>query len=119
MNILFTGATGQLGAELLHVLLKNSKKETKIYLLTRSLNNQKAKARIKEQFIKSVGKQYLEFYLNKISVLEGDITQENLGLTNETYADILEKINIVYHCAALANFKASLSQVRMFKQKGG
>ncbi len=86
-NILLTGATGFLGVHILNELLN---KNVRIYCLVR---NEKRFA------------EHLNYYLGDVSldaveVVIGDIEKDNLGLSDEMYHFLCEKIDAVFHVAA-------------------
>ncbi|MDF2544191.1 MAG: thioester reductase [Herbinix sp.] len=88
-EILLTGATGFLGIHILSELLKNSC--TRVICLVR-------KAERLNEVLRYYYNDNLE--LDKIKVLEGDIEQPRLGLTEKDYNDLLVTVDTVIHTAA-------------------
>lgn len=94
-NVLLTGATGFLGIHLLMELLVQTDNE--IYCLVRG---DQAKGRLCK---------LLSFYFpdlpillkNRIKVVEGDITSNHFGLTDNEYNHLTQKVQTVIHSAAL------------------
>jgi amino acid adenylation domain-containing protein/thioester reductase-like protein/non-ribosomal peptide synthase protein (TIGR01720 family) len=99
-NILLTGATGFLGAHLLAELLE--KTDANIYCLIRGASL---------IFIQNKLLDILNFYFHdkhyekqiskRIFIINGDITWENLGITESEYRQLGLIIDIVIHTAAL------------------
>ena len=86
--VLLTGATGYLGSHILYELLKRG---IKVRCLVRS--EEKLKEVLKYYF----PKEYKHF---NYKVVIGDITQPKLGLTDEQYHRLAQKIDTVIHTAA-------------------
>lgn len=49
-----------------------------------------------------------EELLNKIKPIAGDISEEKLGLSEEDFKMLSDKVNIVVHCAASLDFETDL-----------
>lgn len=98
-NILLTGFTGFLGA---HILDSFIKKETgTIYCLIRGKNNMTANERLLNTLHFYFDDKYDKFIGNRIKVVEGDITIDKLGLSDENYIKLGRSISTVIHSAAL------------------
>ena len=98
-NVLLTGFTGFLGAHVLDSFIKN---ETgNIYCLIRSKNNLSAEERLKNVLHFYFGNSYDNLIGKRIYLVEGDITLDNLGLSDEEYSILGNKLTTVIHCAAL------------------
>ncbi|MHB8127094.1 MAG: non-ribosomal peptide synthetase family protein [Desulfitobacteriaceae bacterium] len=103
-NVLLTGATGFLGIHLLMELLAQT--DNMIYCLVRG--NQ-AKVRLDE---------LLNFYFpslpillkNRIVVINGDISSKQLGLTDNEYNDLAQKVQTVIHSGALVEHYGNYSK---------
>ena len=107
-HILLTGAAGFLGTYLLSELLKNNPTIT-IHCLLRPNDSTNLIDRIKASF-----KHYHlnNSELNRVYVYEGDIAQEKLGLSEEHYQELSNKIDTIYHCAAFVNHIYSYNMLR-------
>lgn len=97
--ILLTGSTGFLGVCLLNELLL--KTQATIYCLVRAKDEAIGLERIKEQ---------LEFYQfwqpeweGRIMAVIGDLGKPALELSDELFAELSEKIDIIYHNGAYVN----------------
>ncbi|MBT2687721.1 SDR family NAD(P)-dependent oxidoreductase [Bacillus sp. ISL-47] len=90
MKILITGANGFLGKKLSLRLLDQGHE---LYLLVRNRNRLNA-------FMDKEG----EGYSRQIHILEGDVTEKNLGLNMELVKSLTGEIDAIYHGAALLSF---------------
>jgi nucleoside-diphosphate-sugar epimerase len=95
MNIFLTGATGFLGGRLIQNLAREGHT---LYVLARNL--QKA-----EKLLKKVAG-----FTGEVHVIKGDITAPNLGIDKETEQDLINKIDVFYHMAALVKFDLDLKE---------
>ena len=46
--------------------------------------------------------------MKKLIPLQGDVTMDNLGLSDDQRARLLEEVNVVFHCAATLRLEAKL-----------
>ncbi|MBM5607256.1 thioester reductase domain-containing protein [Listeria ivanovii] len=97
-HVLFTGATGFLGANLLCELIKNS--TAKFYCIVRSIKEMQPFDRLKQTIEYYVGKDNAKRYLDNIEIVSGDFTTSFLGLEKEEYERLAAKIDCIIHCAA-------------------
>ena len=113
-TIFLTGATGLIGSYLLKILLENNHK---IYVLARSKKDKTAKDRVIES-VKFWDETVLSKNLSNLTVLEGDITQDNLGL-DKTSQDILKnEVEEVYHSAASVSFNLPFEKISKINVDG-
>ena len=112
-NILITGVTGFLGIHLIHELLLNPKVK-KIYCIIRNKINQPAKKRftnmISSYFQSSA--ELSKLIDEKITILNGDITQKYLGLDEQTYNYLQSKITCVVNSAANVKHFVKPTQIK-------
>ena len=107
-KVLLTGATGFLGAFLLHELLQAT--DARIYCLLRAANNQEGQTRLQKN---------LERYslwdpslAERIIPVVGDLTEPLLGLSLRDYQYLAENVDVIYHNGALVHFLYSYSIVK-------
>lgn len=111
---LLTGATGALGQELLYQLL-TARPHRHFVVLARG-NSKKpgggADRRVKAILRKHLAGESLEEATRRITVLDGDVCEERMGLTSHLYAQTVERLEQVIHCAAAVRFDQPLEEAR-------
>lgn len=116
-NVLITGATGNLGGQILKLILLDNKKAD-IFLLIRAGNKFQAKERVISLLKWLFGNKYKDYLTSNIKVLVGDISHKNFGLSDRDYQPLLQKIDIIYHSAALTRFHDDISKLRLVNVEG-
>lgn len=111
--ILLTGATGSLGSVLARRLLEST--SCNLLLLARSRGAHTAEERVKK-ILERGG--VLEKAAGRVRVVEGDVTQPRLGLSNGGYQDLVERTDVIYHAAALTSLNASWELCRTANVEG-
>ncbi|MCM8786940.1 MAG: SDR family oxidoreductase [Candidatus Omnitrophica bacterium] len=106
-KIFITGATGLVGSYLAKIFLQN---QYTAYVLARPKNNKSAKDRVLD-ILKFWDKDILEKIKNLI-ILEGDIIEKNLGLSNENIKKVTQEIEEIFHCAAITKFNLPIDVIR-------
>ena len=118
-HILITGCTGFMAKVMVEKLIRSIPDVGKFYLLVRPKKNVKAMDRIKEildaelfdELRRRMGHRQLNAYImEKIVPIYGDLTEENLGLSAEDRALLVENINVIYNFAASTNFNSPLKK---------
>lgn len=99
-NVLLTGATGFLGAFLLHDLIEKTKYT--IYTLVKAEDEECGMQRI----IKNLEKYSLwdDSFKSRIRIVIGDLSKAQMGMSEEVFCVLAEKIHEIYHAAANTNF---------------
>lgn len=100
MHILLTGATGFVGAFLLHDLLKQTSAD--IHCLLRADTIEQGRQRLK----RNLGNYSLwdDLFTERIQPVLGDLGSPQLGLTDETFESLAGQIDWIYHNGAMVNF---------------
>ncbi|NXO00099.1 FACR1 reductase, partial [Rhinopomastus cyanomelas] len=110
-NILLTGATGFMGKVLLEKLLRSCRKVKAVYVLVRHKAGQKPEARIDEitncKLFDRLREEQPDFK-SKIMVVMSDLTQPELDLSESIKKELIDCINIIFHCAATVRFNETL-----------
>lgn len=113
-NILITGSTGLVGSYLTKLLLERGHR---VYALARSKENKSAK----ERLIGAV-KFWDEkvFWTNKdrLEIVEGEITEENLGINREIKKRLVKEIEEIIHCAAVTQFNWPYERIKRVNVDG-
>lgn len=116
-KIFLTGATGVLGSHVLKTLLLETK--ALIFCLVRSENKPSAQVRL-SSMLKSYGMDEDQFNLvaDRISIVLGDVTEEQLGLSDSEYEDLVNHIDFSIHAAALTNLFSKMSVIESINTTG-
>ncbi|XP_053995401.1 putative fatty acyl-CoA reductase CG5065 [Hylaeus anthracinus] len=110
-TVFITGATGFMGKVLVEKLLYSCSDLNKIYILIRSKKGRSPEARIEEMFKLPMFQRIREqkpFVMKKLIPLTGDINTNELGLSDQQQAMLINETNIVYHCAATLRLESKL-----------
>lgn len=107
-TVFITGATGLVGSYLLKILLQNG---YKVYALAKSKDDKNAKDRVID-ILKFWDKDIFPRKSYNLSVLEGDITQNNFGLNKQNLDLLKNEIEEIFHCAAITQFNWPLKEIR-------
>jgi len=112
-SIFVTGATGFMGKVLVHKLLVSCSELEKIYVLIRAKKGQLPEERLAsllnaELFrpLKEAGSPLLQ----KVQVVQGDITLPKLGMSDQDLETVIEKVSIIFHSAATVRFEEELNK---------
>lgn len=95
LNLFLTGATGFLGGKLIKNLLED--KQNEVFILVRNV----AKA-------ETLRESFAPLEQSRIHIYQGDITQPMAGLSTDDIEWLTNKIDDVYHLAALVKFDLDL-----------
>ncbi len=98
-NILLTGATGFVGAQLLYELAKCE--SAKVICIVRATDVEQAKNRIREAMrIQSLA---IEDHWERIEIVLGDLEKEQLGLSDRIFNELSGRITTILHNAAITS----------------
>ncbi|KAI6042371.1 putative aminoadipate reductase [Pisolithus marmoratus] len=105
--VLVTGSTGALGSYMVESLLRRED-VARVYNLNRRTKTTTSKERQLSTFQdRGLDTRLLES--TKLVYVEGDTSQENLGLEERTYAEIRDSVTVVIHNAWRIDFNMSLA----------
>ncbi len=107
-NVLLTGATGFLGCHLLNELIQSA--DINIYCIIRGENKSDSRERLEKSIQFYFPEGLREHIDRRIFVLNGDVTEEELGISGEDYFNLIKKIDTIYHCAALVKHYGHYSE---------
>nr|XP_012216364.1 PREDICTED: putative fatty acyl-CoA reductase CG5065 [Linepithema humile] len=110
-TIFFTSASGFMGKVLLEKLLYSCSEIDKIYIIIRSKKGHNIDTRLSNIFDLPLFQRIKiekPNVLQKVIPLNGDITSDNLGLTEEQRERLINEVHVVFHCAASTRFDTKL-----------
>lgn len=127
-NLLITGGSGFLGTALIYRLVTQREHGTgRIYVLCRGSKRSVASSTHHSRYIAKADEQYSKLerkwaarlnkedvsrMLDNITILEGDITKDRLGISKDRWASICNDINIVIHAASSINLAQSFEELK-------
>ncbi|EGG23421.1 hypothetical protein DFA_05553 [Cavenderia fasciculata] len=116
-NLLITGTTGFVGKVLLEKLVRDIPDIGFIYIVIRGAN---AKERFEDDIMTSriwdvlrerMGQEAADRHIREhVIPLSGDLSKDNLALSPEDYRMVIERCNIILHCAASIDFRERLDK---------
>ncbi|MFN3200844.1 MAG: AMP-binding protein [Bradymonadia bacterium] len=122
-HIFITGTTGFVGKVLLAMIIAEIPEVRRISVLVRPNRQYDS---VQERFdgvvalsepfqaiAERMGNEALERWLEeRINVVGGDVTYDNLGMSDEDYAEVTERdpVDLIIHCAGKVNFNPPLDQ---------
>ena len=123
-TLLITGATGFLGKALVEKVLRTLPEVRRIYLLVRGKRLPdgswlSAEERMRQEFYRSaifttLRRRYQErfdnFISEKVTVLEGDLTFDRLGLDEEAFDAVAAETDVIINSAAVVSFDERLDR---------
>lgn len=115
---LLTGATGALGQEVLRQWIQTRPKTEGLLVLARGKGKGGAEKRVQAVLRKHFTGEDLKQAEKRITVLDGDIAEERLGLTADLYREVAERTAQIIHCAAAVRFDQPLEEARQANLEG-
>ncbi|MDE1487946.1 amino acid adenylation domain-containing protein [Xenorhabdus bovienii] len=113
-HIFLTGATGFIGKYILHELLKD--KNVNLTCLIRADNKNDGFFRLKSTLENAT--LWCEDYIGRIAIVNGDLGQENMGMTPKEYSSLSETIDTIFHCAVHMNHLATYDMMKKINVDG-
>ena len=111
-NVLLTGGTGFIGPFLVKSLLEQTR--AKIHVLVRSSNESQGRERLRAA-MESMGActaELTEMFETRVIPVCGDLGQKNLGLTQDAWDRLADKIDTVFHNGATVNYLLNYDRMR-------
>ncbi|XP_049522438.1 fatty acyl-CoA reductase 1 [Dermacentor silvarum] len=112
--VFITGGTGFIGKVLLEKLLRSCSGLKRVYLLVRSKRGENPQARLEKLFDSQMFerlKQEQPDAFEKVTALEGDLSEPNLGLSVLDQAALVNSVSVVFHSGATVKFDEPLRQL--------
>lgn len=104
-NVLLLGGNGFVGAHILHEFMQRDKGTA--YCIIRDKNGEAAQSRFMNILHFYFGNNLDKFVGNRIKIITGSLTEHHFGLSNKTYNDIIENIEVVINAAAMVKHYGS------------
>lgn len=106
-NLFITGATGFLGKTLVEKLLRSCHDLNKIYMLVRAKRGKTSDERLNEftqcKLFEKVKALHPDFK-KKLVAVNGDLSEDGLGISETDLETLRSNVNIVFHSAATVRF---------------
>lgn len=116
-NIFITGVTGVVGGRLLYEILASTK--ANVYCLVRADDQQKARIRIENMLATYDPDSVLSSrFESRVIPVIGDISQPKFGLKAETYYQLVQQIERVFHLAANVSLVAGYDKIAKVNLQG-
>ena len=109
-HVFVTGATGFVGANLVRRLLESS--DTVLYLLMRETEEYTAEERMRNLLLDFYSEEQYMYYFQRVHAIKGDLCQENLGISDDIWSELSQKIDTIFHSAATVYFNQPYEQAR-------
>ena len=100
-HVLLTGATGTLGIYLLREILQTT--GARITAIVRGEDDHEAGKRLAGHYLERFGRRLDEDGYDRVHVLAGDLSQKDLGLSEQTHASLAAEVDAILHSAALTS----------------
>ncbi len=116
-KVLITGANGFLGSQIARQLISNP--DLEIIAMVRAENRESALKRLKRAWNDwDELSESLESIENRIQVLSGDVTRENLGISHEEYQELTLTLTHIIHTVADLRLHAPLEELNQTNVQG-
>jgi fatty acyl-CoA reductase len=110
-SVFITGATGFMGKVLVEKLLRSCDGVKNIYVLLRTKKDLDLRTRLHEiidaKIFEKIRDENPEA-LNKLIAIEGDITKDGLGISENDLNSLISDVSVVFHSAATVKFDEPL-----------
>ncbi|XP_046975715.1 fatty acyl-CoA reductase wat-like [Vanessa cardui] len=118
--VFMTGGSGFVGKHMIEKIF-SSTNVRKIYMLLRPKKGKTVQERLKvvleDPLYEELFKEQPNF-VDKLVVVEGDSSEDNLGIDEKNWARLTDEVNIIFHAAASVNFRETLKMATFTNIKG-
>ncbi|GET89012.1 hypothetical protein, conserved [Leishmania tarentolae] len=133
-TVFVTGGTGLVGKVLLYKILKETPDVRRVYLLMRGKRSRRLKKYLNAQerldlevlgspcfepLRQQFGEAKWQELCQKVKPIQGDITIDHVGLSEEDRATLANEVNFIVHLAATVNFNERLDLALQMNTLGG
>eukprot|EP00080_Pristionchus_pacificus_P017405 PDM77425.1 epimerase [Pristionchus pacificus] len=120
-TLFITGASGFVGKVMIEKMLRSLPGIRRIVILIRPAKGKSGRERWKEieklELFNRIRRNFPE-RLAKVVTIEGDISQPNLGISQDDLNRVLDETSMVFHCAATVRFNAPLKEAVELNMRG-
>jgi myxalamid-type nonribosomal peptide synthetase MxaA len=113
-NVFLTGATGFLGAYLLHGLLEKTAAD--VYCLVRAKTPEEARARVAANLRQYLG--WDEAWAERVVPVVGDLAEARLGLDEARFEALAERVDFIVHNGGAVNFTWGYERLKAANVEG-
>uniref|UniRef100_A0A336MTV2 Fatty acyl-CoA reductase n=1 Tax=Culicoides sonorensis TaxID=179676 RepID=A0A336MTV2_CULSO len=120
-KLFITGGTGFVGKIIIEKLLRSCPDIDTIYILIRTKKGVNPKQRFEDftnQVVFSKLKEKNPDCFQRLKLIKGDVTEEDLGICSEDHQELVQNVEIVIHCAATVRFVLPLKESAEFNVLG-
>ncbi|GMS93370.1 hypothetical protein PENTCL1PPCAC_15545, partial [Pristionchus entomophagus] len=120
-TVFLTGGSGFVGMVVIEKFLHDVPDVEKILVLVRAAKGKSAQQRwvdISQSVLFNRVRAQCPWALEKVVPVEGDITIDDMGLSEENLKSVLEETSVVLHCAATVRFNDTLRSAIELNVKG-
>jgi len=120
-NVFITGATGLLGKVLVERLLQTCPDIGLIYILIRTKKGLDPAKRFEKYTSEACFEKLRDqnsAAFEKLRLVSGDMLDEGLGLSSNDREELIQNVNVVFHCAATVKFTLPLKEALNFNLLG-
>ncbi|XP_044764580.1 uncharacterized protein LOC123321141 [Coccinella septempunctata] len=120
-TVFLTGGTGFIGKLIVEKLLRSCAEMDRIFLLVRPKKGKDVQTRLETTFSDPVFSELKKVnpnFLKKVTLVQGDCSEANLGLSSEDRQKLIENVNVIIHGAATVRFDEPLRIAAAINVKG-
>lgn len=110
-SLLITGGTGFMGKMVVEKLIRSCPRLDRIYLLVRRKGQHSPQERVNamlESELFSLARQATPDFAQKVVAIPGELTEERMGMSDNDYELILNRVSVVMHVAATVKFNEKI-----------
>ncbi|XP_046975845.1 fatty acyl-CoA reductase wat-like [Vanessa cardui] len=118
--VFITGGSGFVGKHMIDKIFRSTNVR-KIYMLLRVKKGKTVQERLKAVLDDPLFEELLKEQpnvANKLVVVEGDSSKDNLGIDEKNWARLTDEVNVIFHAAASVNFRETLKMATFTNIKG-
>lgn len=116
-NYFLTGATGFVGRYILKALLERDP-GNQVSLLVRESGGVSSHLKVDKLLGTMFSPAESKEYRTRVEIVEGEITLDNLGLSQSAYQQLAKKTNIIFHAAASIEYHLPLEDANRINGEG-